>query len=790
MTVSTVARALVVAALSMSAVAFSASGTDLRLESVKRTADAVENRLASLEREYSHRRGLIGAHAAEVRFENAVFDYLVGDYDEAATQFYTLVASEALVDKSLAQDAEWYLAECLLEDRNTVTSVEAYQRIIDQGQAHPFFGDAVRRQLEAFGYLKDPDGFFRVYNRYIVTAIVPTTDKVLYSMAKSFYHQGDWTRAKSLFADVSGESQMFTRARYFMGAILVAEGQLEAAVPQFERVTQYMPPMTADGYHGVGGIEEFASRRAMEGEVVELARLALGRVYYELGDFGKSQHHYRTVATESEQFADQLYELVWVYLKQDLWLDAINQIEIFLIAYPEHRYAFQLQLLLGHLHMRREAYERALVSYEKVVDVYGPIQSHLDAIQSSRTRPDDFFGALVESEKIEDVDPEIPAFAVSLLAEDKHVGRAVTIRRELNRQESDIEVSRNLIDQIAPVLQQGTQGIGTFRAGRNQIGGVRNDSLKLRVDLVDAELSMQEDAEIESIRRQVTELRRRLDVLVGRLSEIRGEENDQAGKLGAYAGQVDAVQDLASRSRQLAAQQIAQLESLKARLNDNASDLSPAEVADIRGAIADLERGLRGDLGGLDAAASPDTKRRVMRTVGDTASTEAQRGLVGDDLAALKAEVQGLRPQLRVDGANFSRLDEHWTRAVRVERRALSVMGKLERAEQTELRLMRRQLSEHMDAMIGLTSEHSSTSGTAAVLSSEVTRAGIGRVEDEFNETVMGADRGIVDVYWTRKATVSDEIERLGEERGLRSRELDERFQTIRQRMGQIEGGG
>jgi hypothetical protein len=179
-----------------------------------------------------------------------------------------------------------------------------------------------------------------------------------------------------------------------------------------------------------------------------------------------------------------------------------------------------------------------------------------------------------------------------------------------------------------------------------------------------------------------------------------------------------------------------------------------------------------------------------MRTVGDTASTEAQRGLVGDDLAALKADVQGLRPQLRVDGASFSRLDDHWTRAVRVERRALSVMGKLERAEQTELRLMRRQLSEHMDAMIGLTSEHSSTSGTAAVLSSEVTRAGIGRVEDEFNETVMGADRGIVDVYWTRKATVSDEIERLGEERGLRSRELDERFQTIRQRMGQIEGGG
>jgi hypothetical protein len=54
----------------------------------------------------------------------------------------------------------------------------------------------------------------------------------------------------------------------------------------------------------------------------------------------------------------------------------------------------------------------------------------------------------------------------------------------------------------------------------------------------------------------------------------------------------------------------------------------------------------------------------------------------------------------------------------------------------------------------------------------------------------MGADRGIVDVYWTRKVGVSDEIERLNEERGLRGAELDSRFELIRQRMGQNQEGG
>lgn len=766
-----------------------ASGTDLRLESVARGIGLVENKLASLEREYGHRRGLIGAHAAEVRFENAVFDYLVGNYDRAGTSFYTLVESEALVEAGMARDAEWYLAECLLEDRNMSSAVEAYQRVIDRGQSHPFFNDAVRRQLEAYGYLKDPEGFYRVYNSYIVTSVVPTTDKVRYSMAKSFYHQGDWTRAKSLFADVSGDSELFTRARYFMGAILVAEGQLEAAVPQFERVTQYSPPMKADGYYGVGGIQEFAAKRKEQSEVVELARLALGRIYYELGKYSESQKYYRQVTTESEQFAEQLYELVWVYLKQDLWLDSINQIEIFLIAFPEHRHAFQLRLLLGHLHMRRDAFERALASYEQVVGIYGPIQQHLQQIEQSPTRPDDFFGALVEADEIEDVDPKIPAFAINLLAEDESVGRAVVIRRELNRQEEDLTTSRELIDQIAPVLQQGTQGIGTFRAGRNQIGGVLNDSLKLRIDVVDSELALHEDAENPSTAPRVADLRRQLEILAGRLDQIRSDENEQTALQGAYSGQVDAVQAVAAQSGQVAAEQMAQIRALKQRLVTNSSQLSEAEIADIHRTIADLESGLKGDLGGLENAASAATKRRVMSTVGGGGNSARQRGLVADDLAALRDGASALRSSISSSSDILTRLDDAWNRSMQVDRRSLSVMGKLERSELVELEQMRKKLAHHMNAMISLTSDYGDASGSAEEVSSKVTRVGIGRVEDEFTETVMGADRGIVDVYWTRKAEVSDEIERLSEERGLRTRELDDRFETIRQRMGQKQGG-
>jgi tetratricopeptide (TPR) repeat protein len=269
-----------------------------------------------------------------------------------------------------------------------------------------------------------------------------------------------------------------------------------------------MPPAKAGGYRGVGGIQEFAAMRELEGDVVEMANLALGRIHYELGRLSEALQYYQAVPTESDHFADQLYELVWVHLKQEQWLEAINQIEIFLIAYPEHHYAFQLRLLLGHLHMRRGSYERALNTYEKVVQNYGPIQEHLAGIEASSTRPDDFFSALVESSDVNEVDPSIPAFAINLLSDDEMVGRAVVVRRELDRQEKDLEFTRELIDQIAPALSQGTRAIGTFRAGRSQVGGVRNDSIKLRLDVLDAELSVSEDEDRDSLRSRVVSLRR------------------------------------------------------------------------------------------------------------------------------------------------------------------------------------------------------------------------------------------------------------------------------------------
>jgi len=761
------------------------SGLDSRLDSITISAEMVEKRLARLEKEYGHRRGLIGAQAAEARFQDAVFAYLVEDYDRAATTFFTLVEAEALIDPDLVHDAEWYLGECLFEEGNLVTAVEAYERIIRAGSTHPFFQDAVRRQIEAYGLLKDRQSFYQVYNRFIVTGIVPTTDAVKYSVAKSFYHQGDSARAKALFGEIQASGGFYTRARYFIGAILVSENQLDLAVKQFEAVDSHAPPEQAQDYHGYGGIRAYAQMRAIESEVHELARLALGRLHYEQGRYDQAQRYYQDIHPEGTYFTDQMYELVWTYVKQEKWLEAINQIEICLIADPDHLYAFQLRLLLGHLNMRRKDHNRALATYEEVVGTYGPIRDYLKELERGTADHEVFFTSIVETEERSSVDARLPAFAVDLLVGHEHMGRAVEARRMLDQQTEDLEYSRELIDLVSPVLRSGTEGIGTFRQGRAALTTIYQDDLKLRADLTDFELSWLQTYADASARSRLVVLRERWEILVGRTGQVRSIETNATERQAAHETQIREVQQKAFQVQQVALDQRAQVTAIRRRLRENAAGLNDADVVQVQRGLDQVQSDLRDHTDALERSQGENTRRRVMTTVsgGVAVDTIAQRSMIGDDLRRLHQDLVEMRRGVSAPTDAYRRVDSLWSLSENFEQRASQTFSKLEQAEQAELAIMRDRLSQELAGMSGLGGDLSGTSDEMNSLAKGITRAGIGRVEGTFDETVMGADRGILDVYWVKKGNVKSESERLGIEQGKRENELKERFLLIRSRL-------
>ncbi len=738
-----------------------------RLDRIGVDVDDTSARVQRLAREYEQRRGLIGGEEALQRYEDAVYAFLVGEYERAALTFFTLVESEALTTKALHHDSEWYLAECLFEMGNWASAVRAFDVILDAGPAHPYFDDAVRRKLELLGILKDSAGFTALYERFILSRKVQETDAIKYTVARSFYRQGQVSRAKAMFSDLAPGSSHAARARYFLGTLLAAEGELDAAT------------------------REFLAVEAMAGEeadsIRELTWLALGRLAYEKGDFSAAATWYQRLPPDSPHFADRQYEQVWALIKQESWSAALEEIDTFLLAFPDHRYTMRMKVLRGHLHMKSAGYERALAAYEQVVTDYTPLQQRIKSMEESREDPAVFFERIVDSGGTGPTPGDLPRFAVEMLLEQADVARVVESSRSLSKQEGDIELSRNHIAEVGGVLRSpGVQSIGTFDRGRAALTRVRDDSLILRSRLLEAEIDALASVSSDT-RAKVRAAEAEVEALLVRAQELQGEQSTRVSRGQVYEDQVRAVQSYAAGINREAEELRAETVAVRRLLEERKGGLSADTLKSVEVALGDASAKVEAAAPALDRLVSEGTRRAVLSTVPAAPEDRSDAGRAGlvQAFEDLHRRLRDLRPATADSAvaATLSRVDELWMRVSEAESGAVRVRGALDRAEEAEVAVLNRLLNTEEAAVAALSGRIDGVRLSALDLAARVTRVGFARLDAQVYESIMRADRGIVDVYWVRKSEVLDERERLAEERAVRTAELEARFSLIRQKL-------
>ncbi len=737
-------------------------------EGLQRVGDDVadlEERMNRLAREYGNRRGLIGGDEALRRYEDAVYTYLIGDYEYAALGFHTLVESQALATPELHYDSEWYLAECVFELENWNTALAAYQKIMDTGDAHPYIGEAVRRTLEIYGILRDNEKFYDVYRAYIVSGRVPATDGVKYTVAKSFYRQGEWGRAKAMFTELPAKSSYYSRARYFAGTILAAEGDYEAALAEFNRVDAVK-----------GG----------DNEIRELTWLAIGRIHYELGNYRDAVNAYQKVPSSSPHFADQLYEITWTYIKQEAWQEAIDSVEIFTVAFPDHPHTVRMKLVEGHLHRKSEHFERALATYESVVDEFSPVREQLHDLEEDRESPSVFFERLVRNDVLEVAGVKLPPYAVELLVNQEELRRAVEARQELVSQESSLLDADVVIADVASVLRSSSEQVGTFARGRAGLHRVQDDALGLRIRLLEMELDHLESGANGALKETLGEKRAQLERLLAQSQAAQSMVSNRSNHFQSYADQVAAVQAEASRvgsevsilRADLAALERAFRERSPTMLAD-AREAVDASVAELRAVVERLERDI--------ASASSDARRRTLLSSipgARTSDSIASVASIGQALEALHREVRDLRSKNpSAEAATLSRLDELWIRISDMDTRAGQTLSVVDQVEKTEVAILGRKLEEQERAVGHLHGNVAQVASSADAIAVGITRDSLETLEGRLHETIMEADMGIVDVYWLRKSEVAERMTDLRSERADRDAELEARFALIRQKL-------
>lgn len=731
----------------------------------------LEKQIGRLESNYGQRRGLMGAEEARERYREAVYQYLVGHYERAADTFFALVESRSLADPSLAHDSEWYLAECLFELKNYTLAIEAYQRMVDAGEGHPFFPDSVRRLLETYGILKDNVHFSDVYSRYIASGRVAATDLIKYTVAKSFWRQGENARAKALLTELQSGA-MFTRARYLYGAILTEEDDYVNAIQEFNRVLEGTAAVTADN------------------EIFELAHMALGRLYYETGEYVKASDEYQAIQAASPYYADSLYEQVWTFIKREKWSNARDQVQVFLTGFPDNRYAPQLKLIDGHLFMKEAesatgmdvtALDQAQQAYEAVVAEYTPVREHIAEIEAQREDIGHYFTRIANAESLEEEGGLLPAYALEMLTSHEGVTRALDLRRELDRQGSDIELSQSIIEELELIVMGGADSIGTFRRGREQIRSMREEALRLRDSLVEVQLQALRQSGGDG----VASAEDRLADLRESSARALSQQGTSSDRLAIHDAQIREVQGQGFRLRQEMEALQDEVTATRRVLKENEPRLSRTDARVVRDELDALEAEL-GRVGrDLERVESPATRRRVMSAVtGQGDNGAAAFAQLARDYQGLYDQVTGLRSRSGgVSSDDARRYDDLWGRVGAADTRAAAALQTLGAEERIELEQLKRRLARETTEVARSTSELGEARKEADLIALEATRNGFSALEAEFADTVLQADNGVVDVYWLKETRVNDEMERIRKERANRQAELEARFEIIRQKL-------
>ena len=729
----------------------------------------------------TNRSGFLSAQEAQKRYEDAVFSALMGDTERAALEFDVLIRSGAIASDTVRTDAEWYLGETLFQLENYATAQDAYQQIVDQGEQHPFFAGAVRRLLELYGLTGDSQSFYDLYNKFVATRRVAANALINYTVAKSLYRQGDWARSKSLFLECCEGSDYAPQAHYFVGTILVLQENLDDAAMEFRHVTE--SPVTNNEIR----------------EVVDLANLAYGRVQYELGNYTEATNAYLEVGRDSRYFADQLYELVWTFIKQgesettrdgqlSAYEEAIRAVEIFLLAFPEHRYAAQLKVVRGHLHMKQERYENANAAYERVVTEYSPIRDLVAAVAVSREQPRLFFERLAEEDALDRLDREgLPPFAAEMLYNREDLGAIVGMRRELDSQRHELGVSAEIAEELDAAFSAGVSKLGAFQNAYETLKWMRVDQVALMSDL----MALEEDYLLAnttgSTQAHVRAIQQERMLVTDVASADQRDDLATAEREQVKADQVRAVQSQAFLVEQIGRELLTEAEATVEYLDSGQHRVEAADVRNLQEELDKVQNSLRDAISQLRPLQSEATLRRILGTSSQPANAQiaGMDQSVKDNFAGVRRELGQYRSKVTTPGAYdlFSRVDHLWGDIDNVTGKIDDIAALLTRVEQEEIVRLEQEFVREANGLSRLEAGVASVWNETSELGVDATRAGFADLTDFFNESVMKADMGIVDVYWLRKVEVSDRIEQLNEERVELMKELDRRFEAIHAKL-------
>ena len=300
---------------------------------------------------------------------------LDGAFVNAAVALYTIVKSPryaAFADFVEMQNAEYDLGVALARAGSYGAALDALDAVLRRGPAAPYWGPAHRRAVDVALETRDHAGVLaRIEAIKTADPIPPSAaGERSYLRGRAAYDTGKLADAEAELITISKQSRLYSSAVYLRGVIRARQNKLKDSA---EAMCELTATEDTDKFSFVVDQRYFT--------IKDLARLGLGRIAHENGEYDDAYYHYFQIPDDSAYLPDALFEASWsMYQKREL-ATARDLVKEFLATFPSSPLWPEASLLAGYVELADCKFDASQQWYDGLTAKLQPIVDEIDQVR-------------------------------------------------------------------------------------------------------------------------------------------------------------------------------------------------------------------------------------------------------------------------------------------------------------------------------------------------------------------------------------------------------------------------
>ena len=685
------------------------------------------------------------------KMEKGNFYFGRGDYITSSNIFYSIFVSYEKKDQ-IWDEAVYKLAESLFRAGNFVSATRYFEMLIPATTNSNYKHESLKGLIMSAYLLGRYELVKGYYNKFLEIGFDAGNDpELLYFMGKSLYIDGHYADSSKVLDMVPETSRFYPQARYLLGANAIKLGNLDEAVAFFDGNVNLTDP---------------DKKYYQFSKVHDLSIIAAARVLLEKNDIEQSIQYYIMVDKNSPYFADSFFELGWAYTKNEQYDRAIETLRLIKYLAPNSLLSMKAEALEGSLLIKMRKYGDAMVHFNTVINKYTEIQKELSPSKNSSTFvKNSTSGAVADS-----LLPYSPIIQ-SLLKDNRNFSASIKLNEQIVELEKEI-YEINILDEkinsflnnenIASVYSPLKAGFDSALFLSNRISALKNKLMDLRKTLAWKDLNEEQRKEFEELEVQRQSMVEELEFIQTNPNHASDEEPSAViGKFVALEGELVRAQMQTKAlteeleaiiSMNVAIKKIPEKYSQKffSRVHeerDEIKEISDA-LAESRTEISNMKNKL------LVGGALVERELELHVALGEI--IDKQNALLGDNGSrADYARISDLLRQAKMIETKLSEFSAYLNNVGRDVVAQVRVAHEKERANlesyKSELLVMKKEIEEI--AIITMNSDFS-------------------LIKSTFEDVMLEANLGLIDVAWEKKDESSDEIMSLRTQRAQEIQQL------------------